>query len=88
LAIALLLLIGALTVILLWPCYNLTFRFDPEDLLRDGSRQRSTSLVPELKASTGRLQSICRGVAHEDPGDGRTGFVGSHVVAAATRAGQ
>jgi hypothetical protein len=25
--------IGALAVFLLWPYYNLTFRFDPEDLL-------------------------------------------------------
>jgi hypothetical protein len=33
LAISLLLLIGALTVALLWPYYNLTFRFDPEELL-------------------------------------------------------
>jgi len=32
-AIALLLLIGALTVVLLWPYYNLAFRFDPEVLL-------------------------------------------------------
>jgi hypothetical protein len=33
LAISLLLAIGALTVALLWPYYNLTFRFDPQDLL-------------------------------------------------------
>jgi len=33
LAISLLLGIGALTVALLWPYYNLTFRFDPQDLL-------------------------------------------------------
>jgi len=32
-AIVLLLLIGGLTVVLLWPYYNLAFRFDPEDLL-------------------------------------------------------
>jgi len=32
-AIVLLLLIGAVTVGLLWPYYDLTFRFDPEDLL-------------------------------------------------------
>lgn len=32
-AIILLLLIGALTVVLLWPYYELSFRFDPEDLL-------------------------------------------------------
>jgi hypothetical protein len=32
-AISLLLVIGALTVALLWPYYNLTFRFDPEELL-------------------------------------------------------
>lgn len=32
-ALALLLAIGALTVYLLWPYYDLTFRFDPEDLL-------------------------------------------------------
>ena len=32
-AIVLLLLIGALTVVLLWPYYDLAFRFDPEDLL-------------------------------------------------------
>jgi hypothetical protein len=34
-AVALLLAIGVLTVILLWPYYNLTFRFDPEDLLEN-----------------------------------------------------
>jgi hypothetical protein len=33
-AVALLLGIGVLIVLMLWPYYNLTFRFDPEDLLR------------------------------------------------------
>jgi hypothetical protein len=32
-ALGLLLAIGALAVLMLWPYYNLTFRFDPEDLL-------------------------------------------------------
>src|SRR5262245_21645876 len=32
-ALGLLVAIGALAVFLLWPYYNLTFRFDPEDLL-------------------------------------------------------
>jgi hypothetical protein len=32
-ALALLVGIGALAVYLLWPYYNLTFRFDPEELL-------------------------------------------------------
>jgi hypothetical protein len=32
-ALVLLFAIGALSVFLLWPYYNLTFRFDPEDLL-------------------------------------------------------
>lgn len=32
-ALGLLVAIGALAVLLLWPYYNLTFRFDPEDLL-------------------------------------------------------
>jgi hypothetical protein len=32
-ALGLLLAIGALAVIMLWPYYNLTFRFDPEQLL-------------------------------------------------------
>jgi uncharacterized membrane protein len=32
-ALALLFAIGALSVLLLWPYYNLTFRFDPDDLL-------------------------------------------------------
>jgi hypothetical protein len=32
-ALGLLFAIGALAVIMLWPYYNLTFRFDPEDLL-------------------------------------------------------
>jgi hypothetical protein len=32
-ALALLLAIGALAVFLLWPYYNFSFRFDPEDLL-------------------------------------------------------
>jgi hypothetical protein len=35
LALALLFLIGLLVVIMLWPYYNLTFRFDPEQLLHD-----------------------------------------------------
>jgi hypothetical protein len=34
-AVGLLLTIGALTVVLLWPYYDLSFRFDPEDLLRE-----------------------------------------------------
>jgi hypothetical protein len=33
LAVVLLLLTGALTVVLLWPYYNFSFRFDPQDLL-------------------------------------------------------
>jgi hypothetical protein len=33
LALGLLVAIGGLAVFLLWPYYNLTFRFDPEDLL-------------------------------------------------------
>src|SRR5262249_56934027 len=32
-ALGLLVGIGTLAVLLLWPYYNLTFRFDPEDLL-------------------------------------------------------
>ena len=32
-ALGLLLAIGALAVFLLWPYYNLSFRFDPEDLI-------------------------------------------------------
>lgn len=32
-ALALLVTIGALAVLLLWPYYNLTFRFDPEELI-------------------------------------------------------
>jgi hypothetical protein len=32
-AVALLLAIGALIVVMLWPYYNFTFRFDPEELL-------------------------------------------------------
>jgi hypothetical protein len=32
-ALALLVAIGALAVFLLWPYYNLSFRFDPEDLI-------------------------------------------------------
>jgi hypothetical protein len=48
LAIALLLLIGALTVALLWPYYNLTFRFDPEELL-------DTYVDTEQAASMGEM---------------------------------
>jgi hypothetical protein len=32
-ALSLLVAIGALAVLLLWPYYNLTFRFDPEELI-------------------------------------------------------
>lgn len=32
-AVALLVLIGILIAVMLWPYYNLTFRFDPEELL-------------------------------------------------------
>jgi hypothetical protein len=32
-ALGLLVAIGALAVLMLWPYYNLTFRFDPEELL-------------------------------------------------------
>ncbi|MCA0034040.1 MULTISPECIES: hypothetical protein [unclassified Mesorhizobium] len=35
LALALLFLIGLLTVIMVWPYYNYTFRFDPEQLLQE-----------------------------------------------------
>lgn len=35
LALALLFLIGLLVVFMLWPYYNYTFRFDPEQLLQD-----------------------------------------------------
>jgi hypothetical protein len=35
LAVALLASIGVLTVVMLWPYYNLSFRFDAADLLRD-----------------------------------------------------
>ena len=34
-ALVLLLAIGALAVVMLWPYYALSFRFDPEELLRD-----------------------------------------------------
>jgi len=34
-AVGLLAAIGALTVVMLWPYYNLSFRFDAADLLRD-----------------------------------------------------
>ena len=34
-AVGLLLAIGALTVVLLWPYYDLSFRFDPENLLAE-----------------------------------------------------
>jgi hypothetical protein len=34
-AVGLLAAIGALTVIMLWPYYNMSFRFDAADLLRD-----------------------------------------------------
>ena len=33
-AVGLLFLVGALIVFILWPYYNFTFRFDPEELLR------------------------------------------------------
>jgi hypothetical protein len=33
-AVSLLFVVGALIVFILWPYYNLTFRFDPEHLLR------------------------------------------------------
>jgi hypothetical protein len=48
LAVALLLLIGTLTVILLWPYYNLTFRFDPEDLLRSYVDTDRPASMPEM----------------------------------------
>jgi hypothetical protein len=35
LAVALLLAIGALVVVMLWPYYEFAFRFDPEELLTD-----------------------------------------------------
>jgi hypothetical protein len=43
LAVVLLLAIGVLTVILLWPYYDLTFRFDAQDLLDTYCVRRSRS---------------------------------------------
>jgi hypothetical protein len=47
-AVALLLLIGALIAIMLWPYYNLTFRFDPEELQNryvDGSAAAPMAVI-------------------------------------------
>jgi hypothetical protein len=48
LAVGLLLGIGALTVVLLWPYYNLSFRFDAQDLL-------DTYVDSEAPASMARM---------------------------------
>jgi hypothetical protein len=47
-ALALLLGIGALTVVLLWPYYDLTFRFDPEQLLREYVDRDEPASIDEL----------------------------------------
>jgi uncharacterized membrane protein len=51
-AIVLLFAIGGLTVVLLWPYYDLSFRFDPEDLLAryvdDGSTATMSTIHREL----------------------------------------
>ena len=47
-AVSLLFLVGALIVLILWPYYNLTFRFDPEELLAqfvDGDSPATMSAV-------------------------------------------
>jgi hypothetical protein len=47
-ALALLLAIGVLAAAMLWPYYDLTFRLDPEDLVRefvDGTRASSMSEI-------------------------------------------
>ncbi|HZC70587.1 MAG TPA: hypothetical protein VE442_07835 [Jatrophihabitans sp.] len=67
-AIVLLLLIGALTVVLLWPYYDLSFRFDPEDLLAryvDADQPASMqdmhrALALRIKADFGRNGHIVR----------------------------
>jgi hypothetical protein len=47
-AVALLLAIGVLTVILLWPYYNLSFRFDAQDLLERFVDNADSSSMGEM----------------------------------------
>jgi hypothetical protein len=51
LAIALLFAIGALAVVVLWPYYDLAFRFDPEDLLARYVDGASPATLAEIHRS-------------------------------------
>jgi hypothetical protein len=47
-ALALLLCIGALAVLMLWPYYAFSFRFDPEELLRDYVESEHPASLTEM----------------------------------------
>jgi len=47
-AVSLLFLVGALTVFILWPYYNFTFRFDPEQLLAQFVDRGSPATMSEM----------------------------------------
>ena len=47
-AVCLLFLVGALIVFMLWPYYNFTFRFDPEQLLRSFVDREKPATMSEM----------------------------------------
>jgi hypothetical protein len=47
-AVSLLFLVGVLTVFMLWPYYNFTFRFDPEQLLAEFVDRDSPATMPGI----------------------------------------
>jgi hypothetical protein len=47
-AVSLLLLVGTFIVFILWPYYNLTFRFDPEELLENFVDRDSPATMSEM----------------------------------------
>jgi hypothetical protein len=47
-AVVMLFLVGMLIALMLWPYYNYTFRFDPEELLSQFVDTRSPASMPEI----------------------------------------
>jgi hypothetical protein len=56
LAISLLFGIGVLTVFMLWPYYNFSFRFDAEELLRDYVDERAATMAEMHRALSVRME--------------------------------
>ncbi|MER8486254.1 hypothetical protein [Mesorhizobium sp. M1322] len=90
LALALLFLIGLLVVIMLWPYYAFTFRFDPEQLLQDFVDKNPSGTIDVMhRALALRIVAGTSGVAVGDNpslGSGLSGQQGEDCYARIYRA--